>query len=792
MHTPEIEKLRKLVAERRRKEGRQNEQLRQDKHKSSINLLSFFRGPTAKLVKAKPKAVPKPGEDVSISSVSFTPNAPPLMNHNSPAMNNMNISPQQNSRLTAVWHDLPSKIYNPNLFSPSHKILLTDTNASPQQQSPPFSKHPVLGDGRGLAPQSQQAQQMNQNHPIAKPFANGGQGPINNIIQGLRNMEKPFNQDYRKINGKKVDPTLILSQGYWSRPQKFQPKTRSISLQNTGGQDYPGKLYQTLTLPVDNGLNKPEVKWTFSRNSPTKQAGSPDPPTFRRSFLQGGGMTIDAGQQQDQYEQVPQRDQLHERENDGDQLRAQQRDQVRDQPQQHQNQQAQQQQPPSISSPYAGTNLEQPSTTDQLYIGPKTGTYQLNHQLNKNQNHPFPSPAFGQVGTERPYGSAITDRKNYVVSIRKRRDLDNQKNSTDKSEVSPITPTNNKIFDQNEIIRIVKRNIFDESRKSDEEIDQESVLESLTNEETDGDDMLNDLKKKGTDASGLRVTGSAVATAAKDSAVARPVKSDDRAKKNKGMNVEHTKDAYQSEPFKLIEKASYRPNDPDDERGKVVVLSSESNPRNLSPAAEPKKAQQSSPVVVNLPLSNGREASKTNEGNMPRPVIVQLPHKQALGKLNHKNAPQQGTSFDLLTNFNRMNTPDPRETSSYTEAHVDNPNINAVASAKIYHGDDAQSTGRTSTNIEITGVGDNQAPAGQEQTGKPVVESPPLNTQPEQNASDLGTEEQKGVEIPQEIAGSDVNGERFYIRICLCMNIASLPFVKSNVIVLSCSTFGVK
>lgn len=382
-----------------------------------------------------------------------------------------------------------------------------------------------------------------------------------------------------------------------------------------------------------------------------------------------------------------------------------------------------------------------------MYVGPKTAVKQLNHQLVRNESPPN-APAFGQVGTERPYGGITADRKNYIVSIRKRRGLVNLYDGKGNDEAAGWKESKNKTISAEDIRGVVKRSMFDESRKKDDGIDQESVLESLTSDESDGDDMLTSTYvngKKHTN-SALKITGSAVATPVKGAGADKDVKS-----------VVQKHDESKPGRFRLIEQASYRPNDLDSDRNKELILSTEDVSEH--PLSESKRVKSNGPVVVNLPLSNGIEAARDDLRTKPS---------------NGKSAPPQGTSLDLLTSFNRMNTPDPRETSSYTEAHLDNPNINAVASAKIYHGDNAQSTGRTSTNVEITGVGGSQAGAEKELPVEPNVDSSVPVTQPEQNVSDSGEERPKDGKGNQEAAESENKG-----RVLPCSFFAVVIFITS-------------
>ena len=658
-----------------------------------------------------------------------------------------------------------------------------------QQQSVPLSVQRMKTNGRAFP---QQLQKVNHDHfqsAPSKPTGKAVQLPLNSIIEGLRNLDRPYTQDVRKINGNKIDPSLLLSQGYWSKPQKVQPKPRSLSVQATVGQNYPGKIYDTLALPMQSSPSKSGVDWILARNSPTTKSLNFEAPTDRRSLLPASSIYNAAHQQQAElYNQAQQRGQLQQRSYEGRQPREEQRNQFQQgsyyhPPSQQQQQQQQQQQnlgqaqfrqpqqlkyqqflqPPAAFS-YPRNDLHQAVAQDRMYVGPKTAINQLTHQLYQNQVIP---PAFGQVGTERPYYGTATNRNNFVVSIRKRRALNDVKKSISENDFLPRMRTHADL-DVSDGIRVVKRSSFDESRNSDEDMDQESVLESLTSDDEDGDDIINDLIGKQTDkvAPGLRISGSAVATAVKDpdlNTVMGHVS-------NAGTGTEEGRREKEAEkrgkPFRLIEKASYRPNDP---RRKVTITSSDRNPGNKAPHSGSKGPKSMGPVIVNLPPSNGNEAVKDEVGNLPKPAVVTFPIEQKAGRVKHKFAPQQGTSLDLLTSFNRMNTPDPRETSSYTEAHVDNPNINAIASAKIYHGDDTQSNGRTSTNVEITGIEGNQPSNDKEQGDKSDASTSSQTNQPEQNTSDLGTEQTKGNERPQESAGLDSKGRQrctLYCSIC--------------------------
>ena len=771
LHTPEIEKLRKLVAERRKKMGKQ-QHLADQKHKSSINLLSFFRGPTASVMKNIPKVVPKSNGDVIMSKVTYAPNAPPLPNR-VPMAGNINSRPNENVRPVANLHYPSIKMPNPFPRAPLNGN--NQIQQAPQQQSLPLAVHPAQPHGRGLPQQIAPKQQENRHRfqsDLTKPVGTNAHLPASNIIESLRNMAKPYSQDFRKINGNKVDPSLLLSQGYWSKPQKVQPKPRSIPMQATGGQDYPGKVYNTLTLPMENAPGGTRLGWGFASNLPTTKSRSFQAPTVRRSFLPVNTITDIAHQQQaQQYGQVQHRDQLQQSQYQSKQ--AQPRDQfpqgpyfdslsLQQQPlleqhiqlQQPQSLKYQQSLQPSLqtaSLPYARDNLRQAATQDQLYIGPKTALNQLNHQLNQNGVN---APAFGQVGTERPYYGVASNQNNYVVSIKKRRELDNLKRTDDGgNDFSRIQQRVD--LKKNHNKQVVKRSVFDEPRKLDEEVDQESVLESLTSDDTDGGEVPNNWREKLTDRSipGLRVTGSAVATPVKGPGLDIAMKHDipvmEGARKQRESGKEH-------QPFRLIEKASYRPNNPDSDRGSFFAISSE----NTTPKLLSKMGTSMGPVVVNLPLSNGNDAVRENAASLPLPMAVSLPSNEKIAKMNRKIAPQQGTSLDLLTSFNKMNPPDPRETSSYTEAHVDNPNINAIASAKIYHGDDSQSNGKTSTNVEITGVGADQPSSDQEQGQKSAPLTSSQNTQPDQNTSDAGAEGLKGNDELQETGGLNDTGKQ--------------------------------
>ena len=785
LHTPEIEKLRKLVAERRRKMGKQ--QSADQKHKSLINLLSFFRGPTAKLVKDNPKLPPKPVEDVTISGVTYAPNAPPLVSHNAPMVKSMNRSPKQSSKPFANMN-------NPSSESSSQFPRIPHSNNdqlhhASQDQSVPFSVQRMQMNGRGFPQQTQKVSLDHFSNTLSKPTGKAIQLPVNKILEGLRNLDRPYTQDVRKINGNKIDPSLLLSQGYWSKPQKVQPKPRSLSVQATVGQNFPGKIYDTLKLPMQSSPSKPNMDWTIARNTPTTKSFNFEAPTDRRSLLPAGSIYDIAHQQQtEQYNQAEQRDQLQQRPFESRQPRDQQRNQLQQnsyyrslsqqqqpslgqvqatQPQQLKYQQFPQ---PPVAFSYPRNDFHQAVAQDQLYVGPKTAVNQLNHQVYQNQAVP---PAFGQVGTERPYYGPAANQNNYVVSIRKRRALDDVKESISENEVFPRIRAHGDV-DKNDSIQVVKRSNFDDSRKSDDEIDQESVLESLTSDDEDGDDIINDLIGKRTDkvVPGLRISGSAVATSAKDSDMFNVMRHDAKAGTGTEEGRRRKEADNRGKSFRLIEKASYRPNEPDTDRSKVTIINSSGS---KTPNSASKAPKSMGPVVVNLPLSNGNEAVKGDVGSFPKPVVVTFPIEQKPGKVKHKPASQQGTSLDLVTSFNRMNTPDPRETSSYTEAHLDNPNINAIASAKIYHGDDTQSNGRTSTNVEITGIEGSQPPNDKEPGEKPDASTSPQTNQSEQNASDLGTEQAKGNERPQESAGVDSKGRQKRPYCCLICKFFS-PF----------------
>ena len=769
LHTPEIEKLRKLVAERRKKMGKQ-QHLGDQKHKSSINLLSFFRGPTASVMKKIPKVVPKSSGDVTISKVTYASNAPPLENH-VPMVGNVNSVPNKNVRPVSNLHYPSSKM--PSQFPRAPLYGNNQIQQAPQQQSLPLAVHSVQPHGRGFPQQIAPKQQENRDRfqsGLTKPAGTNAHLSASNIVESLRNMAKPYSQDFRKINGNKVDPSLLLSQGYWSKPQKVQPKPRSIPIQTTGGQDYAGKVYNTLTLPMENAPGGGRPGWGFASNLPTTKSRSFQAPTDRRSFLPVNAITDLVHQQQaQQYVQVQHRDQLQQPQYQSrqalprdqfpqgsyfDSLSLQQQPQLQQhiqlqQPQSFKYQQSLQPSLQTASLPYGRDSLHQAATQDQLYIGPKTALNQLNHQLQQNG---VSAPAFGQVGTERPYYGVAPNQNNYVVSIKKRRELDSFERLDDGSNDFSRAQSHADL-DRNHNKRVLKRSIFDESRKSDEEVDQESVLESLTSDDTDGGEVSNDLNEglTGRRIPGLRVIGSAVATPVKGPGLNIAMKHDIPAMEGARKERESGK-GHQS--FRLIEKASYRPNYPDNDRGSFFAISSE----NTTPKSASKIGTMG-PVVVNLPFSNGNDAVKEDAASLPLPMAVSLPSIEKIGKVNRKIAPQQGTSLDLLTSFNKMNPPDPRETSSYTEAHVDNPNINAIASAKIYHGDDSQSNGKTSTNIEITGVGGDQPSSDQEQGQKAAPLTSLQNTQPDQNTSDAGAEGLKGNEGLQEAGGLDDKGK---------------------------------
>ena len=669
LHTPEIESFRKLVAERRKQEKKIQQskavQPAQQKQKSPINLVSFFRGPTAKLIKVEPLVQTKPrNDDVKITSVSFSPNTKQVFGPKVPVPKFQNRFFEQNV-VAGNSPGIDSK--NSGAFG------IPKQNFNSQPLSLPAERTPSFPNQKDL--QSQFNAQQGSQGPIQNPRPASLQQT--NQAGILRDIDRTYHQDFRKFNGNpKVDPSLLLSQGIWSKPQKYHAQTRSVPAPR---QDVPGKVYHTLTLPVDVNQRRQENKWSFERNLPKKLTESYQMPTERSYLPSAEGQLSQPA------------------------LRLGQT--------------------PELTLSYDRNEGKSLVNQDRLYIGPRTAAKQLNHNLNEGGfKYGSMNPAvYGDMQQLDGSKVANENRKNYVVSIRKKRSID--VDSERKSFLSSDTnhgKTGGYLLDN-----VTKREAFGDYRKSDDRTYQDNLLESLTNDESDGDglDQLTQHQSWGRGSSMVapnsRISGTAVAT----DVTGAPLSGDSSAERK--SNLKESK-----EPFRLIEKASYRPNEDSD-----AVR----------------------PIVVNLPLVNGNRASVDVSTSHHQRGSLGSPVKQFVAQ----TGAQQGTSLDLDTS--RTNLPDPRETSSYTEAHLDNPRINAVASAKIYHGDNPNNDGRTSTNIEITGVEGSPAngPAPQQEQSKTQnVESPTEGVPPpkEQVAVDTEKENSQPSETKPEATTSDMKG----------------------------------
>ena len=738
LHTPEIEHLRKLVAEKRKHEGSSQRQ------KPAINLLSFFRGPTAKLLKAVPWANARPKQgDVKITSVSYSPNiesSPKQVYHKNPPMQNIlpanfHSSQQLTRPAQNKQHEQAQVRYVPKKIHTNNNRILQSFPTQALPKSVPAGRMFEQQKETDFGPK------QNQNNiqiPVPGAYRAISQD------QGLRNLDRVYNQEYRKFNGNpKVDPSLLLSEGYWSKPLKVQPKTRSIPVQSQLTQDYPGKVYHTLTLPVDNTAPKPQATWNFARNSPTRKplTNVEQFPTDKRSELPGKQLANAVPIAQDSTKS------------------------------------------PMLNLSYSNRNQPSP---DQLFIGPVADRNQLNHKLiDKNpvsnlaksleQNLQLPDTYMNQIGN--------TERKNYIVSIRKRRSLDGKidpRNDHDVEDENRILGFNpEKIHDQ------AKRDVLEDTGRQGDETDQDSLLESLTNDESDGGEVISKAELKKTDNERILITGTATATK-----VNTPGSLEN--------NVEKSNNAEKREKFRLIEKMSYRPNE-DYDNAKKASLASEDESK-----SETTKPKSTKPIVVNLPLANGNTAPK-DMSSSAKPLIVNLPNDSKNSGVNSKKlgASQQGLSLDIAPGYSRTTPADPKETSSYTEGHLDNPGINAVASANINTGDNEASDARTSSNVEITGIegqatsqpSSQPAPQPEEQTG-PVeqssiqgqAETPP---QGQDNGSPTGTEESKEI-APPETAEPTPKGMCFQLHIIIIVvltrNIFQLELPRLEVFVSAISS----
>eukprot|EP00795_Rhopilema_esculentum_P013425 gene13425-4294_t len=669
LHTPEIESFRKLVAERRNQEKKIQHskaiQPAQQKQKSPINLVSFFRGPTAKLIKVEPLAQTKPrNDDVKITSVSFSPNTKQVFGPKAPVPKIPNRIFEQNV-VAQKSPGIDSK--NSETFGISRQNFNSQPLSLPAERTPSFPNQKAF--------QSQFNAQQGSQGSIQNPRPASLQQP--NQAGILRDIDRKYQQDFRKFNGNpKVDPSLLLSQGIWSKPQKYHAQTRSVPSPH---KDVSGKVYHTLSLPVDVNQRMQENKWSFERKMPRKLTERYQTPT-ERSYLPSAEGQLS-------------------------------------QPALHLGQ------TPELTLSYDRNVGKSLVNQDQLYIGPKTAVKQLNHNLNEGGlKYGSVNPAvYGNMQQLDGSKAANENRKNYVVSIRKKRSIDvDSERKLFLSSGANNGKTGGYLLDN-----VTKREAFGDYRKTDDRTYQDNLLESLTNEESDGDglDQLSQHQSWGRGSSrvapNMRVSGTAVAT----DVTGAPLLDDSIAERK--SNLKESK-----EPFRLIEKTSYRPNEDSD-----AVR----------------------PIVVNLPLVNGNGASADVSTSHQQQGSMRSPVNQFVTQ----TGAQQGTSLDLDTS--RMSLPDPRETSSYTEAHLDNPRINAVASAKIYHGDNPNSDGRTSTNIEITGVEGSPAngPAPQqEQSNTQNVDSTTEGVPPpkEQVAVDNEKEGSQPSETKPEASTSDMKG----------------------------------
>eukprot|EP00794_Sanderia_malayensis_P017447 gene17447-19192_t len=718
LHSPQIENLRKLVAEKFKEKSKflkASDRNGEQKQKPQINLLPFFRGPSA-----MPKVIHSAQQaNVKVTSVKITSNKSPVSGPKLISSHYKNNPPSQLHSAPNL-HALPGLQHSnvqapPQLAQPKHFASLQPDSGQKQGNLGPQVTRPAQSPM--VSPKQQT---FPENHDQAR-------------LPSIRNLERAYSPEYRKFNGNtNVDPALLLSEAHWSKPEKFQPKTRSAPLQAPTNDDYPGHMFHTLSLPIENTAPRTEPLWDYSRKLPVKQM---TPENDRNSML-NNGVVLPEGSPQGMHGFIGS-------------IQSRRLDQS------------------GFVGPMQSRRLDQSNQAnhaDQLFINPPTIANGLNHQLNPDsssvhlQNEQM-NPHLAWSETER---SPIHDNKNdFAVSIKRRRkrrsnvDDDSLNTKPDPMQTGITTdgimPQVNASFKDNQPsyddVKVLgfnptslpkmfdKRDVLSDYRlvNSDE---QANLMESLVSDDNEGGDLQDKGDKMAIASSNHptnRITRNENVNFVQSINDKPTEYSVTEKKKIMKMLQENVKRLYAAQlttpqPFHLIEKVNYKENDDDSDDNK----------------------KYEKPVIVNIPATA---------------KMLTAEKSPALHNVRNASKSQQGTSLDLadeLLKMTNQSPPDPKETSSYTEAHLSNPPINAIASAKILHADNTKGDGKTNTNIEITGgQGESPSPPDSQTTttttttqnisGENVGQNLPLQQ------TQSVTEEKPNVESQQENQPTDTN-----------------------------------
>ena len=693
LHTPQIEKLRQLVQEKRKQEVTAKHAQKPNQHKMpSINLLPFFRG-----INAHPKNVPQ------INNNNFVNK---LINANALGHTQQHEAQQQQQQ--------------------------REKQRQLQHQQQPKQKQQINSIARQN--EANQIAQMKNNPP--NRFAD--------LLQklGRGNLNAQQRSVFKKLlNNPKVDPNLLLSQGYWTLPHKlgehFNPKSPQQGY--IEHYDYPGKMYKTLSLPVQNVAVQNEPQWDYSRNLPSK------PPFPYMDTING---------------QLAEKHQAMERKKNYRPVSMQ-----------------------NLAKSAPGGLLWKRVTMsdpDKVYLTPAGKDKSLFHQLQPVRQVYLDNSRYvvqGRGSNLAPVGGSPNHNNLFVSIKRKRRSYDDEPTATQNANggihvvtgkvqndmmtkgdssnkkrsprvrrssepIDVADLVNERILDGNSVPTnsalskptkkdiealgfdpvdlehesVHKRDAWNGDRYEQTEA-QTSILESLTDDpglsDSTGSDVDTDtlptsdavishsnseIKSNRSNIQGgmtnsnqldesstVNLVGHATVTEMSRPNVIKPTE-----KYNSGISSNNHK-------LRIIEKYFYKPNQEKD------YTDLQGYSPTVSKQTDPSVKVIEKPVIIDI--------------SGPSPRVINRTSLES-GKFHKANSSVQGTSFDLAQNNNGNGLLSP---SSHTEGHIDNPNVNVAADAFVRHGgpENPYINSQVKTNVEINAI------HGSSENSTPSPESSP-------------------------------------------------------------------